>query len=297
MGNYYSKACESFCDDIEDGFLNKKMVVLAGPVGTMKSSLFELCANNQESICEFIYVSNLFKERVNIASIMNAIIYSLSDESPKRDLEARTMQLRRVLGETVVNNKKTVVVVIEEAHRLHNSIFRAIKELREMTYKGSKNLFSVVLIGHPSLITNVETRKEALWRSTIIEMNERNGWMTFGERVNYIKEVFGKSITPEAGKTIAIICKVPLQIVDYVEKKMTEARKAGKSVIDEDVVKPTIGEQMQAYNLSVRMVAQEANLGVATVHSTLNVTNKFTPRVQAAINRLAQTTEQKKRSA
>lgn len=285
MGFFNSKTCQSFTEDMEDGFLNKQMVVIAGPIGTMKSSLFDLATANQESICSYVYVTNLYKEKVNIASIINAMIYSLSDESPRRDLEARTIQLRRVIGEVVENQKKTVVVIIEEAHRLHNSIFRAIKELREMAYKGKNNLFSIVLIGHPQLLSNLETRKEAYWRSHIIEMNERNGWMNLQERISYVRTVFGNAITPEAGRTIANLCKVPLQIVDFVEKKMVEARKAGKKVIDSEVVKPTPRELKEAFDVSIRDIAKESGLGVATVQGAIaNPDNKYSDAVSKAIN-------------
>lgn len=295
MGWFESTACKNFVEDIMDAFLHNKMLALSGPVGTMKTSLFERASINQGAICRFIYVTNLNKEKITIASIMNALIYGLSDENPRRDLEARTIQLKRILGETVVNDKRTVVLVIEEAHRLPPSIFRAIKELREMTYKGSSNLFSVVLIGHPNLVTNIESRKEAYWRCTIVEMNEASGWMTFKERRTYIQQVFGKAIADQAADTIATICKVPLQIVDYVEKKMIEARKMGKKIVDSDVVRPTVRELKDAYGLSVRAIAEETKLSLASVQGTMdNPDSKFTPQVMSAINAMAAKSRMKK---
>jgi type II secretory pathway predicted ATPase ExeA len=288
QGKFFSKTCTSFCEDISEGFLHQKMVIVAGPVGTMKSNLFEVASSHQKDICEFVFVTNPFKEKVNIATIINAMIYSLSDESPRRDLEARTIQLRRILGEIVINQNKNVVVVIEEAHRLHNSIFRAIKELREMTYKGNKNLFSIVLIGHPQLLSTLEGKKEAYWRSEIIELNERNGWMTYQERLSYVKQVFGNAITPDAAKTIASLCKVPLQIVDFVEKKMKEARMVGKKQIDSEVVKPTPRELKEAYDVSIRDIAKESGLGVATVQASMTNPNyKYADEVSKAIERVA----------
>ena len=301
QGKFFSKTCQSFCDDIQEAFLHQKMLVMAGPVGTMKSNLFELASTQQTEICEFAYVSSPYKEKVTIATIINAIIYAISDESPLRDLEARTIQLRRLIGDNIISRNMNLSVVIEEAHRLHPSLFRGIKELREMTYKGNKNLFSIVLIGHPQLLSTLEGKKEAYWRSDIIEFNERNGWMTYQERLTYVKQVFGASIAPEAAKTIASLCKVPLQIVDFVEKKMKEARLVGKKQIDSEVVKPTPKELKEAYDVSIRDIAKESGLGNATVQAAMTNPNyKYADEVSKAIERVAakkQTENQIRKSA
>lgn len=295
MGFFHSKTCRMFQEDIEDGFLNNKLLVIAGEIGAMKSSLFHLAMGNHENECKFVFVRNLYKEMINISSIMNAMIYQLSSENPRRDLEARTDQLTRIVGEEVVNRKSNVVVVIEEAHRLHNSIFRALKELRELSYRGQQNLFSIVLIGHPQLVTTVSSRKEAYWRSSIIEMNEANGWMTFDERVSYIRNVFGHAITPDAAKTIASLCRMPLEIVHYVGAKMAEANRTGKTVLDSEVVKPTNSELAKASNLSIRSIAKAAGLGVATVQQHLHQPDsKFSDSIRAAINHLRAENENRK---
>jgi type II secretory pathway predicted ATPase ExeA len=287
MGYFFSKTSDSFCQDIEDAFLNKQMTAIIGPVGAGKSELFDAAVGRQHGIIEIVYVTNLYKEKVNIASIINAIIYGISDESPRRDLEARTIQLRRLVKEKIENEKKTVVVVIEEAHRLHPDLFRSLKELREMTYSSKGNLFSIVLIGHSKLLSNIKSRREAYWRCNMIELNEANGWMTEKERVAYIKTVFKHAITPEAAKTIATVCKVPLEIVDYVEKKMIEARKVGKKVLDSEVVKPTNKELMEAYDLSLKNVADAAGLGKSTIHDIVNnPEHKFSGKVSDAIQKL-----------
>jgi len=293
MNYYFSKNSQSFCEDIEDSMLNKQMTAIVGQVGAGKSELFEAACERQQGIIQVIYVKNLFKEKLNIASVINAIITGLDPSAPiRRDLEARTIQLERMVKEKLINDEKTVVVVIEEAHRLHPDLFRALKELREMTYTKKGNLFSIVLIGHGNLETSVKSRREAYWRCNLIYLNESNGWMTESERRNYIKVVFGPAITPDAAKTIATLCKVPLEIVDFVEKKMIEARKAGKKVLDSEVVKPSLKELKEAYNLSLQDIAEEvsstgARMGKTTVHDILeNPSHKLSGKVADAINRL-----------
>ena len=66
MGKFFSKQCASYVEEITDGFLNQKMMVLAGPVGTMKTNIFETASDNQQDICRFVYVASPFKERVKL---------------------------------------------------------------------------------------------------------------------------------------------------------------------------------------------------------------------------------------
>jgi len=287
---YWSSVMENFKNDIVNAVKNNQLLTLSGAIGSGKSILFSTAVSTMPEVT-FVYVRNYYKEHVTISSIINALIYGLSDENPRRDLEARSTQVIRLLGRYFVAQGKLVCLVIEEAHRLHANTLRQIKELREAEFKGKSPLFSVILLGHEELQAKLESRKEAYWRSQIMELNESNGWMTNQERENYITHIYSRAITAEACSRITSLCKTPLEIDYYIENKMKEARKAGKKILDHEVVKPTAKELYERNKnvISQRDIAKAINMSVTSVHDAINVDgHKLSPVVADAIAKLSQ---------
>lgn len=85
------------------------------------------------------------KERVVVSDIEKSLILGLSNEPCKRTKELRARQIQRILGEAA--KKKPVVLILEEAHRMHGQTLRALKTFREMEYQGMSPLFTVVMVG------------------------------------------------------------------------------------------------------------------------------------------------------
>jgi type II secretory pathway predicted ATPase ExeA len=286
MKFFWNQTCQELKGDIVDAIEQNQMLCVAGAVGSGKSILFNTSIAGMDDVI-FVHVRNYFKEKLNIAGIMNALIYDLSDEATRRDLEARSRQLIKIVGRRHVTDKMKICLVIEESHRIHANTLRALKEIRESSFADITPLFSVILIGHPELVTKLESRKEAYWRSQLLEMNEANGWFTIKQRISYIKRVFGEAITQKARERISILQKSPLAIDFYVEAKMREARKAGKRIIDEEVVQPTTRELKEACENSLKEIAAEIGLGKSTVHNAINDEgHPHAEVVRSAINKI-----------
>jgi type II secretory pathway predicted ATPase ExeA/predicted DNA-binding protein YlxM (UPF0122 family) len=294
-GAYAGMPFKTILTDIKNAISDNQMIAICGAAGSGKTVLFHQAVrqiNRLEKQTKFIYVCNFFKERLTIANIVNAMIYDLSNENLRRDFEARSRQVIRLLGRAHVMHKINIVIIIEEAHRIHANTFRALKELRECSFNSICPLFSIVLIGHPQLSNKLEQRKEVFWRSRVIELNEANGWMTFRERVRYIKDVWGESITARAREDIAVLTSVPLQTDVFIEEKLTEAYKAGKTVLDEECVEVPLLDLYRALDVSLKQVAEEAGTGKTTVYDVLhgnNTTRK--PAVKKALESLARKTK------
>jgi hypothetical protein len=148
-------------------------------------------------------------------------------------------------------------------------------------------LFSVIITGHPELADKIKGNAEVNWRSQQLNLNEEESYYSLNMRINYIKKLFGKAITDEAVKRIAAICKVPLEINFYIANKMEEARRAGKKVLDGEVINPGNAELKEALGLSLQQIASEAGLGKTTVHDVLNnPSHSLSPTVKKAIENL-----------
>ena len=165
------------------------MISIIGDRGMGKTEAIST-ALNQLSVRQ-VSVRSADKDRLLITDIEYAMIYDLSDESPKRGREIRARQLRRILGEA--SSKQNVVLVIEEGHRLHGQTLRALKTLREMDWMGKKELFSVVLVGQSDPMSKRGVSEVRL-RSDSVYMRG----LTQSEIAGYIQATVGEVFTDEA---------------------------------------------------------------------------------------------------
>lgn len=266
VGEYNSKTMMLFQNDIIEAIDEMQMMAVIGMAGSGKTTLFSRVKDQLQDDVQFVYVRNFNKEGITTGNIIEAVFDDLkTGERQPRSLEAKSRQFIRVVGEKAVLRKEKICVVIEEAHRLNVDLFRTLKEMREAEYTGVAPLFSVILIGHPELGKKLRKRNETGWRTRSLLLTEESGWFDYGERLDYLQDKYGKAIETLARKRIAVMCKTPLQMDKMVETKMYEGSKAGKRVLDSDVIEPSLKEyweMVRAENpiaLSYRRVAAEMN--------------------------------------
>lgn len=123
---------------------SKRMVAIVADRGAGKTWAIEHVLKGMNNIA-LVHTERSFKEKMTIENIEHDIILTLSDEPVKRAANTRKRQLRRVLGETA--QRKNVVLLIEEAHRLHGQTLASLKTLLEMEWAGTRPLFTPVLVG------------------------------------------------------------------------------------------------------------------------------------------------------
>ena len=86
----------------------------------------------------------LDRENLHLGDIQAAIVRDLSDETLKRSGEARSGQVRRILG----THRRAPVLFIDESHALHHQTVRGLKRLRELSWlKRPAPLVGIVLAG------------------------------------------------------------------------------------------------------------------------------------------------------
>lgn len=137
------------------------------------------------------------KTRVTAVDIQEALLIELAPgERIRQDREIRIRQLRRILGEAA--QRESIVVVIEEAHRLNGNTLRSLKNLRELDWMGNINLFTVILIGQ-SDSTQKMGLSEVRLRTEVVHMHG----LTRTEIAGYIRETVGSVFEADAAKAIA----------------------------------------------------------------------------------------------
>ena len=119
----------------------QSMIWVLGPRGVGKSHAVRAALGGAD--VPLIEPLRLDREKLTLADIQTAIVRDLSSETPRHSGEARSAQVRRLLGTA----PRRPVLVIDEAHALHHMTVRGLKRLRELSWRGRTRLLGVVLVG------------------------------------------------------------------------------------------------------------------------------------------------------
>lgn len=297
-GTYRGDLHQKYMHEIKDGIFDNQLMALSATYGQGKSTLVEMITEEldkkvsaQGETVNFVYINSQNLERLKISSILNAIIWDLSNESPKNDGEARSRQATRVLGSRFASSmrKRFTCVVIENAHRLHANTLMQLKDFWESKYMGISPLLSILLIGHPELVEKLSRREEVMMRFQIMNLQDDPNWMSFDEKMNYLNSVFGGAIQPKAQEYIAGKADGPLHLELIVRDTMKEAQLVGKKQIDAECVPQTLKERYQNLGVSLAQIGELAHLPKSTVADVVNGQAKTVEninRVQQAIAQL-----------
>ena len=153
---------------IDSAVEERNWIAISGPIGSGKTELvdstMEELANKYRNKVRIVNLYWPDRQGINIAEILNQIIYTLGDEfigtsSPRRGKEIRMLQVLDILT-SAKQRDQHIVLIIDEAQELHGNTLKALKRLWEYKYKGVRDLLSIVLIGQPGLANKIKADKE-----------------------------------------------------------------------------------------------------------------------------------------
>ena len=125
--------------------------VITGEVGSGKTTVRDKFLEENKQGSRFIAIIPETKDAgfLTAKEIMDTIIYELSEEKPKRSMEALSRQVKKLLKQRQAAGEKCVLI-IDEAQDLHTATLKYLKRLWEMR-NGLTSLIGIVLIGQPEL--------------------------------------------------------------------------------------------------------------------------------------------------
>lgn len=173
---------------------SRAMVSIVGERGCGKSEAVKATLKRQ-SLSE-VWVKRVDQENLTIADVKTAIILGLSDENVKRGGIVSSAQLRRIVGEA--SRKQQIVVIIEEAQRLHKNTLRSLKTLREMEWMGETELFTIILVAQSDPMNRAGVSEVRL-RSDLVRMQG----LSANEAAHYVRETIGKHFDDTAVEALA----------------------------------------------------------------------------------------------
>ena len=211
-----------------------------GPNGAGKTTLLKkmtaMLAGDDISICQPMTIE---RKRLTAGGICDAIIMDLSSEKPRLGLEKKARQVGRILKEVYQQNKK-VVLVIDEAHMLHQNTLRALKRFYEYEL-GFLRLLGIILIGQVELKVHLGdySMREVSNRCRLMELKK----LTSGEVKGYLEHKFRRIrrkveqvFSKDGLEAIASKAPYPLAVNNLAAKAMNEACELGEDLVTKAIV-------------------------------------------------------------
>lgn len=147
---------------------------------TLKRDLIEGAKQDQDNVI-IIQPQAIDKTRLNVAHLCDAIIDDVSQGNthPKRSMEAKARQIKRLLTESSRAGNKHCLV-IDEAHDLTVPVLKYLKRFWELE-DGMRRLLAIVLIGQPELKIKLNERnadvREVARRCEQVELQPLNAYV------------------------------------------------------------------------------------------------------------------------
>ncbi len=271
---YYKIFRDPFIDDIQkesDVFMSEEhryieaamldaakhsgFLAIIGEVGSGKTvirrKVMEQLKKDGDMI--IIYPEIIDKTRVNASSICDAIIMDLSEESPKRTMEAKSRQVHKLLLERAKQGFRSVLI-LEEAHDLSTSTLKYLKRFQEIE-DGYRKLLGIILLGQTELNNLLDESRHIEMREVIrrIQKAEIKGFngntkeylkLKF-KRINIkIEDIFDDNAFPALSKRLttkdrrdkSISHAYPLVVNNYAARAMNMAFEMGEKKVTAEVI-------------------------------------------------------------
>lgn len=200
-----------------------------------------------------IFPQMIDKNRVNAASICDAIVMDLSEQRPRMKLEDKTRQVHKLLLERAKQGFRAVLI-IEEAHDLHTSTLKYLKRFYELE-DGYRKLLGIILVGQTEMNSlfneqaHIEMR-EVIRRIQTAQIKGLNGnikeYLTLKfKRVGAkIDDIFTEDAFPALSHRLKIQDRqdrtishaYPQDVNNYAARAMNKAHELGMPKVNEAVI-------------------------------------------------------------
>lgn len=239
-------------------------VAIIGEVGSGKSVMRRAVVEElkRDGNIMVVYPQTIDKTRLTAGSICDAIILDISTEKPKRNLEAKSRQVQRILMERSKNGQRHILI-IEEAHDLNLNTLKYLKRFYELE-DGFRKLLGIILIGQLELKRDfldeqrAHEAREVIRRCQIAELKSLNGDMPkylalkFERIGKSLEDIFGTGGPASCSEALGALSRrmivkdrqgkkeisqiYPLTINNLTAKAMNLAAEVGEPKVTAEVV-------------------------------------------------------------
>jgi len=238
-----------------DAARHSGFLAIIGEVGSGKSVMRRKVVEqlNKDGDTIVIFPKMIDKTRVNSSSICDAIIMDLSEQPPKRTMEAKSRQVHTLLLERAKQGFRSVLI-LEEAHDLTVNTLKYLKRFQELE-DGYRKLLGIILLGQTELNNLLDESKHIEMREVIrriqkaeirgLNGNTKDYLRLKFKRINVnIDSIFDDSaftalanrLTTKDSRNKAMSHAYPLVINNYAARCINLAFEMGEKKVTESVV-------------------------------------------------------------
>ncbi len=182
--------------------------------------------------CRVIEPLRLERERLRIGDVERAIVRECSDEPVRQSAEARSHQVRRILGAGARGRRH--VLLIDDAHVLHAATLKALKRLRELAWRHvPAPLLGVILVGQAdrgASLPEVGLRSDTMSMEGLDEAEAADG----------LRAALGESIEDDAVSLLAAQARWWLDMMRLADDAIVAAAARGSSRVTAAAVRSVI---------------------------------------------------------
>jgi len=260
--NLQSTDLENVCTALAMAIDERGILSIVGQRGAGKSTSIATALPPNAQVVQPLTAD---RERMRIGAIEDSIIYDLSSDKPRRSAEARTRQVRPILGDA--GKRGPVVLLLEESHRLHHQTLRALKSLHELKWAGRGPLLTIVLIGQRDPLA-VPSLEEVAMRTKSVRL----AGLSETEATAYIANTVGR-VWEESAITALVADPAARNYLDLQEAliaSMDQALAEGRKRVQLSDVYHATGAGLKAMAEQVGLSQAEIGKAIGKDKSTVN---------------------------
>jgi type II secretory pathway predicted ATPase ExeA len=258
------------------------LITMTGVVGSGKTTMLRQLQAELKREKEVILSTSLAvdKNRVNLGTLITALFFDLSTE---RDFKppSQPEKRERKLVELMEKSRKPVVLLVDDAHDLHNQTLVGLKRLIELVQDRGRVL-SILLSGHPKL-------KNDLRRPNLEEIGARTTTLVLegirGHQLQYIQWLISECseqplenlVHEDAVALLSEKLMTPLQIAHYLKLAFEEAHQVGVKPVTSEVIEAVLSQglndlepRLVRHGYNAKVLARLLNARPAEVRSFLH---------------------------
>ncbi len=249
VGNFETEHQRALVREVCAVVQTGRLVVVAGLVGSGKTHLLsrieeELARSNRIAVAKSLAVD---KRRTSLPSLIEAMFYDLtSGDRNKIKIPKQPERSERELRDLMLKSKHPVVLIVDEAHDLHDQTLIGFKRLMELA-AGAGVVLSVLLIGHPKLRNDLRRpqMEQIGYRTTTFEFEGVSG--SLREFIGWLLKACAQDgmrpadlMDADAVELLAERLRTALQIEMHMTLAFEHAFRLGENRVSAEVVEQVL---------------------------------------------------------
>lgn len=257
-GFYETPHHKCLFSEIKAAIRKGELIAISGMIGSGKTVLLSQLKETLQKEGKTVVSRSLMveKNKVQLSTLISAIFYDLHSNIEKVSIPKGETR-ERVLKELIRQERKPVVLFVDEAHDLPMQTLKGLKRLIEVINDGTSTL-SVVLAGHPKLKNDLQRAhmEEIGFRTSVFLIDD-----AIDSRREYIEwlltQCSDEDVEPqqileqEAIDLLAEKLVTPLQIDQHLKRALQAGHEADEKPVSVSMVSSVLSGSL--FNIEAKL--------------------------------------------